>query len=63
MSSGFHYAIIVAKKIHDNDIIGISIEYLLSVLFVYCAFCLFFGNELHSKYKFKKVERESVKSL
>ena len=49
-----HYTIIVVKRIHNTDIITISIEILeknkliVSVKFifncVYCAFCLFFGK-------------------
>lgn len=49
----FHHTVIVAKRIHDNDIIVIFIENLkkqqkqmLSVKFifnsVYCVFCLIF---------------------
>lgn len=52
-TSGFYYTI-VAKRIQDSDIITISIKIQLSLL---CVLSLF---ELHSKYKCRVVERESV---
>lgn len=45
----FHYTVIVAKRINDNDIIAISMEKKRSVrsifTFTYCVFCLFLANE------------------
>ena len=58
----FHYTIIVAKIIHNNDIIAMSLENLkniykimLLVKFnfnsVYCMFCLFFCKGITLKLK------------
>lgn len=57
----------MAKRIHDNDIIVMFIK--KNVIkksgklindFVHYVFCLFFGNELQSKYMCQEVERESL---
>ncbi|KAF7655207.1 hypothetical protein LDENG_00059470, partial [Lucifuga dentata] len=65
--SDFHSTVIVAKRIHDNNIIAISIENLkkknnnaisqVIFNFVYCILSLLLANELHSKYKCREVER------
>lgn len=65
--SDIPYTIIMTQRIHNNDIIicveklkiiTVSVKVIFS--FVHCVFCSFFGNEFHSKYKYRKTEREPV---
>lgn len=48
----FHCAIIMAKRIHDDNIISIETQSNSSLM-------LFLANKFHSKYECKEVERVS----
>lgn len=58
----FHYMISV-DDIHGNNIITTSIEYIYLLNSSLCLFTVWFvtfkANKLHSKYKYKEVERQS----